>query len=77
MTTTTEKLLPALLSSTQVAALLSISRVSVYRLVHRGQLHQPVRIGGLSRWRRREVELLIEGRGKLRRPRRRGEQAPE
>ena len=47
------------LKDTEVAALLGISKSSVWRLTANGTLPQPVRIGGMTRWKRAEIEATF------------------
>lgn len=51
---------PALLSVDQVAALLQVSTRTVWRLLSSGELIEPVRMRGNTRWRREELESWIE-----------------
>lgn len=51
---------PALLSVDQVAALMQISTRTVWRLLSSGELIEPVRMRGNTRWRRVELEAWIE-----------------
>jgi predicted DNA-binding transcriptional regulator AlpA len=60
MPNTKETITPALLSDQGVAALLDMSRASVWRRVKDQTLPQPIRIGGLTRWSRAEIEAVIE-----------------
>jgi len=60
MPNTKETITPALLSDQGVAALLDMSRASVWRRVNDQTLPQPIRIGGLTRWSRAEIEAVIE-----------------
>lgn len=62
----------ALLDAKEVARQLGVSRKTVYALVHRGDLPEPLRIGNRSRWRQEDVDRLKKGPRKLRRPRRGG-----
>ena len=55
-----EAISPVLLSDQGVAALLDMSRASVWRRVNDKTLPQPIRIGGLTRWSRAEIEAVIE-----------------
>jgi excisionase family DNA binding protein len=48
-----------LLTVTEVARILAVSRSSVYRLVERGELPR-VRVGGSARFRAADIEALIE-----------------
>lgn len=57
----------ALLDVVAVAALLSSSRRTVERLVTRGEMPAPVRLGRLRRWNRADVEEWIrDGCGRVR-----------
>lgn len=49
----------ALMTIKEVAALLSCSTRTVYRLHDAGQIPQAVRLGALVRWNRREIEQWI------------------
>ena len=60
MPNTMEAISPVLLSDQGVAALLDMSRASVWRRVNDKTLPQPIRIGGLTRWSRAEIEAVIE-----------------
>ena len=60
MSNTKETIIPVLLSDQGVAALLDVSRASVWRRVNDKTLPQPIRIGGLTRWSRAEIEDAIE-----------------
>jgi len=53
--------LPALLSVKQVAVRLNVSKRTVWRLVSSGELIQPIKIGGSTRWRQAEVDAWIAG----------------
>lgn len=55
--TTTPSLM---LTAADVAALLACSTKTVYRLADRGALPRPVRLGGLLRWRRGEIDQWID-----------------
>lgn len=48
-----------LLSADELAAMLSISKRSLWRLRSAGQLPRPVQLGGSTRWRRIEVEEWV------------------
>jgi putative molybdopterin biosynthesis protein len=50
---------PALLSVNEVAALLKISRPSVYRMIRRGEL-RPYRVGERLRFNAHEIDELLE-----------------
>lgn len=48
------------MTATDVAAFLSVTRVTVYRMIRRGQLPEPVRLSTrCSRWRRSSVEAAV------------------
>jgi len=49
-----------LLNVCRVAELLGISKRGVYRLVARGELAKPVKVGQVSRWLESEVIAWIE-----------------
>ncbi|QJD16574.1 helix-turn-helix transcriptional regulator [Paracoccus sanguinis] len=49
---------PQLLTARDVSALLNIGVSSVWRKVKEGNLPQPVKIGGSTRWRRADIEAL-------------------
>lgn len=51
---------PTLLSANQVATMMQISVRTVWRLLSAGELIEPVRMRGNTRWRRRELEEWIE-----------------
>lgn len=52
---------PAMLISDQCGAnLLGISRATWWRRVNDGTLPKPVRIGGLTRWSRKEVMAVLD-----------------
>jgi len=52
-------LAPIALSAEQVAELLGVSRAHIWRMLQRGQLPAPARLGRLSRWDRRTVEAWL------------------
>jgi excisionase family DNA binding protein len=54
--------LPALLDVRAVAELLNCSARHVYRLADAGRMPRPVRLGGLVRWRRQDLEEWVAGR---------------
>ncbi len=51
---------PVLISDVEVARLLGCSSTTVWRRVADRTLPQPIRIGGLTRWSRAEIEAVIE-----------------
>jgi len=51
----------ALLDVRAVAALLNCSPRHVYRLADAGRLPAPVRLGGLVRWRRADLDAWLAG----------------
>lgn len=48
-----------MLAASDVAALLNCSTKSVYRLNDRGAIPRPVRIGGMLRWHRGQLEQWL------------------
>jgi len=50
----------ALLSVQQVASMMQISTRSVWRLLSCGELIEPIRLRGNTRWRREQLESWIE-----------------
>lgn len=68
---------PLFLKVEELAAMLRLSKRSVWRLRSAGALPEPYRIGGLVRWRRADIDAWIAGgcvpppkRGRLREDRR-------
>jgi predicted DNA-binding transcriptional regulator AlpA len=53
--------LPSLLNDRQVATALNCSRSSVWRLTENGTLPRPLKISGMTRWRRSDIEALTAG----------------
>ncbi len=51
---------PALLDVKSVAALLQSSPATIWRRVNDGTIPQPIRIGGMTRWARDEIDAVIE-----------------
>ncbi len=51
---------PALLDVKSVAALLQSSPATIWRLVNDGTMPRPVRIGGMTRWARDEIDAVID-----------------
>jgi excisionase family DNA binding protein len=49
-----------LLSDHTAAALLGISRATLWRQVNAGHLPKPIKLGGSTRWRRDELMTAIE-----------------
>ena len=49
-----------LLSVRQVAELLSIHQRSIWRMAACGQLPRPVKIGGCTRWRLKDLQAWVE-----------------
>ena len=50
-----------LLTVTEVAVMLGISTRTVWRRVSAGGLPKPIQMGGLTKWRRAEIEEFING----------------
>lgn len=48
-----------LISDRELAGLLGCSRALVWRLNSAGQVPEPVHIGGLTRWRKAEIESWV------------------
>ncbi|MHC4406130.1 MAG: helix-turn-helix transcriptional regulator [Planctomycetota bacterium] len=60
---TTERIGPELLTTRQVAEMLSVGERSVWRWSHSGRMPAPVRVGNNAvRFRRREIENWIADR---------------
>jgi excisionase family DNA binding protein len=51
---------PELLSVDQVARMLGISGRSVWRMLSSGELPSPIKIGGLTRWSREQIQAMID-----------------
>ncbi len=51
---------PALLDVKAVAALFQSSPATIWRRVNDGTIPRPVRIGGMTRWARDEIDAVIE-----------------
>jgi predicted DNA-binding transcriptional regulator AlpA len=51
---------PALLDVKSVAALLQSSPATIWRRVNDGTMPRPVRIGGMTRWARDEIDAVID-----------------
>jgi excisionase family DNA binding protein len=51
---------PDLMSVKEVAAKIGTSVRTVWRMVSSGELVQPVKIGGLSRWRRSDIQAMMD-----------------
>ena len=51
---------PVLLSDNTASALLGISRATFWRRVKDGTFPQPIRIGGITRWKRSELLDAID-----------------
>ena len=49
-----------LLNDNSAAALLGISRATLWRGSHDGRFPEPIRLGGLTRWARDELDAVIE-----------------
>lgn len=58
-----EKQLPEaeLLTAEQVADMLGVSTRTIWRRVSSGEIPEPMRIGGLTKWRRSEIEEIVNG----------------
>ena len=51
---------PALLDEGQMAAFCSVPRQRLRRLVQAGDLPRPIKLGGLERWHRGEVQAWLD-----------------
>ena len=51
---------PLLLKAGELAGLLGVSRATVWSWHSAGRIPLPVRIGGVTRWRRAEIESWVE-----------------
>ena len=51
---------PVLLDVKAVAAMLQSSPATIWRRVNDGTISQPVRIGGMTRWVRDEIDAVID-----------------
>ena len=51
---------PALLDVKSVAALLQSSPATIWRRVNDGTMPRPIRIGGMTRWARDEIDAVID-----------------
>ena len=51
---------PTLLTVEQVAAMMSVSKRTVWRMLSAGEFIQPIRVRGNTRWRHAELHEWIE-----------------
>ena len=51
-----------LLLASEVAQIFKVSPRTVTRWGQNGKLPPPVRVGGVTRWRRSDIELMLRGR---------------
>ena len=56
-TTTTDG---ELIDVSRIARLLDVSTRTVWRMVRRGELHEPFKVGGGTRWRREEIDRWLD-----------------
>lgn len=54
--------LPQMIDVREVATILKVSTRSVWRLVARGELPAPIRVGRAARWRVAQIEAWIDAR---------------
>lgn len=52
---------PILITADDLAAMLKVSTRTLWRLLAKGELPEPVRIGGSTRWRLDDVQQWIDG----------------
>ena len=52
---------PALLSVEEVANMLGVSARTVWRRRSAGEMPEPIQVGGLTKWRREDIEGFING----------------
>ena len=57
---TTHNEAPVLLDVKAVAALFQSSPATIWRRVNDGTLPRPIRIGGMTRWARDEIDAVID-----------------
>lgn len=56
---------PKLLDATALAAMLCVSKSTVYKMAGRGQLPTPVKLGRRVRWRAADILEMINGENKM------------
>lgn len=49
----------SLLTATEVGLMLGLAKSTIWRQVSKGNLPPPVKIGGATRWRVRDIQQLI------------------
>ena len=49
-----------LIDVSRIARLLDVSTRTVWRMVRRGELHEPFKVGGGTRWRRVEIDRWLD-----------------
>lgn len=52
--------LPRLITADELAAILGLSKRSVWRLVANGEIPEPLRVGGSTRWPLDEIEAWLD-----------------
>ena len=55
-----ESTIPQLISASQLAEMLSLSKRTVWRLVAAGKIIEPIRLGTNVRWKLADIEKWIE-----------------
>jgi len=50
----------ALLSAEEVGRLLGVSTRTIWRMLSAGEIPAPVKLGGLTKWRREEIQAMID-----------------
>lgn len=54
---------PVLLSAQNVSKYLCMSRSTLYRLVSKGEIPEPIRFGSVVRWRKNDLDFCMSKRG--------------
>ena len=60
MSKSTTKIDGELIDVSRIARLLDVSTRTVWRMVRRGELHEPFKVGGGTRWRRAEIDRWLD-----------------
>ncbi len=54
---------PRLLTVEQVGQALQVSKSTICKLIREGLFPEPMKVAGLSRWRRKDIDLYVDRRG--------------